>query len=63
MLFFFTIIHQEVLIFSKEDIELTKKFNTVLKPLEIRVLDHILVANASGYSMKENGEWNRVEAV
>lgn len=40
---------------SKEDINLTKKINDACKLLDIRLLDHIIVAHDKMYSFLENG--------
>jgi DNA repair protein RadC len=41
--------------FSPEDICLTTSCQRALKPLEIRLLDHFLVAHSEVFSMKERG--------
>ena len=41
--------------FSPQDIELTSKLDQALRPLEIRLLDHFLIANDQLLSMKSEG--------
>ena len=38
--------------FSSQDIDLTKKFKTVLDLLEIRTLDHVLISRSHDFSMR-----------
>lgn len=40
---------------SKEDINITRKIEDVLKMLDIRLLDHIIVAHDKTYSMADDG--------
>ena len=41
--------------FSPQDLALTKELDQALKPLEIRLLDHFLVAGDEVFSMREKG--------
>jgi DNA repair protein RadC len=41
--------------FSNSDIELTKKIHTVLKSVEVRLLDHLLITQTESISMLEKG--------
>lgn len=40
---------------SKQDIDVTEKLVSIFTPLEISVLDHIIVTNSTYYSMAEKG--------
>jgi DNA repair protein RadC len=41
---------------SRQDINITKKIEDVLKMLDIRLLDHIIVAHDLTYSMADDGQ-------
>jgi DNA repair protein RadC len=40
---------------SRADIEMTKKLKNILEPLEVRVLDHIIITSKGYYSFLEEG--------
>ena len=40
---------------SKADIDMTKKLKNILEPLEVRVLDHIIITSKGYYSFLEEG--------
>ncbi|RUA09860.1 MAG: hypothetical protein DSY38_00260 [Fusobacteria bacterium] len=40
---------------SRADIEMTKKLKIILEPLEVRVLDHIIITSKGYYSFLEEG--------
>ena len=40
---------------SQADIEMTKKMKKILEPLEVRVLDHIIITSTKYYSFLEEG--------
>jgi DNA repair protein RadC len=40
---------------SQQDIDLTERLVSVFAPLEISILDHIIIAKSTYYSMAENG--------
>lgn len=41
---------------SNQDIDLTQRLVSIFTPINIKVLDHIIVANSSYYSMEEKGQ-------
>jgi DNA repair protein RadC len=44
--------------FSKADLELTVKLHSVLKAVEVRLLDHLLITSENSTSMLEEGLYN-----
>ena len=41
---------------SKDDISLTEKINLALKLVDVKLLDHIIVADGDYYSMADNSK-------